>query len=50
MAEVAAKDEHSTVAGNLNYLASMTHLDCSVETRAAVKLALPVKEVPEKKA
>ena len=50
MAEVVARDARSTVAGNLSYLASLTHLDCSVESRAAVKLALPVKEVPEKEA
>ena len=48
MAEVAARDARSTVAGNLRYLATLTHLDCIVESKAAVKLALPVKKVPEK--
>ena len=41
-------DARSAVAGNLSYLASLTHMDCSVESRATVKMALPVKEVPEK--
>ena len=47
MAKVVAEDARSTLAGNLGYLASLTHLDCTVESRAAVKRALPVIEVPE---
>ena len=49
MAEVVARDARSTVAGNLSYLASLTHLACSVQWRAGatVKLALPVKDTGE---
>ena len=48
MAELAARDARTVLAGNLAYVKSMTKLDMEVATARAVRDALPKIEVPEK--
>ena len=47
MAEMASKDARTTTAGNLEYLASLTSLDCATASKLEVKSLLPVEMVPE---
>ena len=48
MAELAGKDARTTTSANLRHISSITSLDCAREDWGKVKMALPVREVPEK--
>ena len=47
LAEIFSKDARSTTAENLAYVSTITGLNCSSAEKAAIKVALPVTEVPE---
>ena len=47
VAEMVARDARTTTAGNLEYLASLTSLDCATAGKLEVKSLLPVESVPE---
>ena len=44
------RGRRTVTAGNIRHLNTLTKLDCATECNAAVKRALPVKEVPEHEA
>ena len=47
MAEIAAKDARTVLAGNLAFVSNLSRLDMEVATSRMVRDALPVAEVPE---
>ena len=47
MAEIAARDARTVLAGNLTFVSNLSKLDMEVASARMVREALPVTEVPE---